>query len=106
MDLFFWRGTKELDSFSESLANELYSRFPPPIMEKIMRDDMKKNNKLQRCLGELNAKVAHYKATNKVGVYKKARLHLHFMQTLEELGYEAGVARKISDMLIFHTAVG
>jgi hypothetical protein len=106
MDLFFWRGTKELDSFSESLANELYSRFPPAVVEQALQDDLKKNKKLQRYLDDVKAKVVHSKATNKVGVYKKARLHLHFMQTLEELGYDAGVARKISDMLIFHTAVG
>lgn len=106
MDLFFWRGTKELDSFAESLANELYSSFPPSVIDKALKEGDPKHKKLQLYLEDVKAKVAHYKVTNKVGVYKKARLHLRFMQTLEELGYEPGTAREISDMLIFHTAVG
>lgn len=109
MNLFFWRKNKHIDVFAGSLANELYSAVQPEQMKKYLRlekGDKKAQKEIRKIESQFNNAiklVQQFRATHSLGVYGKARLHLKFIERLEELGYDKNSAKKVNEIILLKT---
>lgn len=77
--------SKELDEFAKSLATSLAKRYPPSLDKAESRKISV--NRVSKVLEDTLEKAAEYHRTNKLGIYKKARLGNQFKWELKELGY-------------------
>ena len=109
MNLFFWKNNRTIDTFSNELANELYSNINPQAAIEYLeglsdKKQMRKyEKKMQQELQGIIRKIIEFKTMNSLGVYGKARLHLKFKLRLEELGYDPRVAVKLNEILMVKT---
>jgi hypothetical protein len=102
----FWRGTKKklLIEFSNQVADELFSMVPPGLVNKHLSGKSKKATK-QFQAGVENAllRIAQFKATEKPGIYGKAKIHQNFAARLKELGYPHDLADEINSYILTKT---
>lgn len=110
MSLLFWKKNRAVDTFAANLASEFYSSIQPEAVLSYLegRDrGKKKANKQHR---NVEGKIHHmlrqidqFKTLHSLGVYSIARLHLKFRDRLEELGYDADVAKKVDELMVLHS---
>ena len=112
MDLFFWRKNNKIDKFASALADEIYSSIQPVAAAQYFENTASKESKkkaiksIAHTEGVLSAaisKIKQFRETHQLGVYGKARLHMKFMERLEELGYQSNVAKKCNEFIMLHT---
>lgn len=106
MDLFFWRGLKELDALAFALADELFSRMPPARVEEALSGKSKQlKRRFEQTADDIVSRLDAYKAGHRLGLYKKARFQQRFLGRLQELGYSETVTRAIHERLIVYTSL-
>lgn len=107
MQLFFWRKNKQIDTFANTLANELFSNLQPDNAVAYLAGPKDKSGKtdkkIDRRIQELIMQVQHFRIQHSLGVYGKARLHLTFTERLKELGYDQKVADRLNEMVMIRT---
>ena len=117
MNLFFWKKNKTIDTFANSLANELYSNIQPQKANELILqlDDSKSKNKkalikeqkekkrMELQIDSVVKQIVEFKEVNSLGVYGKARLHMKFSERLKELGYDSPITDKINKMIMIRT---
>lgn len=102
MGLFDWLSSKDVDSFAKSLAEELAKQYPPALENPAEGINTKRahgqitEKRLTRILETLYEKAMTFRASHKLGVYRKARLGNTFRWELETLGY----SRKFIDVAV------
>ncbi len=111
MNIFFWRKNRIIDTFAYSLADEFYGRLPPEQVSSLMSStqvasDKKQNqrmNKVDQLISQTVNQIQNFRQVQQLGVYGKARIHLTFMERLQELGYSQENAQKINQILLLKT---
>lgn len=99
--LRFWKRNREIDSFAKILADEVYSQFPPQMMEKLEDSKNKKlGRRFDKELKTIVSRLQDYKDIHKLGIYGKARFHLTFMERLRQHGYPDAVTKEINEYLL------
>ena len=106
MSIFFWKNNKAIDSFSNSLASELYSSVQADDMKKYFQassKDIKKDKTLKNVeVTLLNSlkQLQQFRLTHSLGTYGKARLLMKFNERLDELGYDAATIKKLKELIL------
>ena len=111
MNIFFWRKNRAIDTFAHKLADEFYSRLSSEQANALMDDTQanpsKKNDKhihkTDQLISQTVNQIQSFRQVQKLGVYGKARIHLTFMERLQELGYPRETAQKINQIILFKT---
>ena len=104
MKLFSRFSSRQVDEFATALAQEVATRFPPQ-----RETDFKhqiKDARLVRLIESIYAKAADYKAREKLGMYKTARLGNTFKWQLKELGYSEQFIDSVTKNLVMHLTMG
>ncbi len=102
----FWFGKKKrlLIDFANRLAEEFYSSVPPTVVAKHQSGKSKSaTRQFNTGLDNVVMRIAQFKATERPGVYGKAKLHQIFARRLEELGYASEIAHEINHYIILKT---
>jgi hypothetical protein len=101
--LLFWRKNKEIDSFANILADELYSQLPPQMLAKQEKTaDRKLVLRFDKQLQNIVTRLQDFKAIHNLGVYGKARFHLTFMERLRSHGYPEALTKEINEYLLIN----
>lgn len=82
-----WGGisSKDIDEFAKSLAASVAKRYPPALDK--AKDRKVSVNRITKVLEDTFNKAVEFDRTNKLGIYKRARLGNTFKWELKELGY-------------------
>lgn len=107
--IFSWFGDKPTKDFASSLAQDLFSRFPPPVIEALMQEHptlftcvgnkksaSKEYEKLSTAISRCYLRAKEYKRDNKLGVLKTARLGKSFQDELINLGYRRDFVQEVT----------
>ena len=99
MSLFFWRDNKALDAFSISLADGFSRKFSP---QKISEMGASRNARrvVEREVEDILRKLAQYKAEQRAGIYKTARLQNTFTYRMKELGYPEEIIKMFNHLML------
>lgn len=110
MNIFFWKKNKEIDAFAIILANEFYSHIQPQIAIDFMKETTgerkqsgktsKQTIRINKILEDVANQIVVFKKKHSLGVYGKARLHLNFMQRLNELGYSENITKYLNEIIL------
>ena len=110
MNIFFWKKNKQIDAFAIILADELYSHLQPQVAIDFMKAAIeekkqsgkanKQNIRIYKILEDAAYQIVVFKKKHSLGVYGKARLHLNFMQRLNELGYPEDITKYLDEILL------
>ena len=107
MNLLFWKKTSKLvEPFAAELATSFFSAVPPEMLDAYLADkakDKKTTKKVERQVEEMIARIKQFKASHKLGVYGKAKLHQKLMDRLIELGYESETVTGLNKTLMLRT---
>ena len=99
----YWWGKKKrlLIEFAAEVAEELYQRVPPEIVEKHLSGKNKKaTRRFDAAVDNAIARIADFRSKNKPGVYGKAKIYQVFAQRLKELGYPEELVDDINAFII------
>jgi hypothetical protein len=109
MNLLFWKNNNRIDVFASALADELYSLIQPQLAKDYFdtpandKKARKTNKKIGGKLQDIIKQVDQFRITHSLGIYGKARLHMKFTERLEELGYDANIAKRINELVMLST---
>lgn len=109
MSLFFWKKNKVIDIFASNLANEFFSAIQPEVARSYFskpatdKREKKMIKNIDDKIRDIIKKIEQFRASNSLGVYGKARLHLKFTERLKDLGYDNHVATKINEHIMLKT---
>lgn len=109
MGIFFWKNNKQIDEFSDSIANEFYNAVTPMAFEKYLVDTKKaKGNKkrdknVKRAVQVVITRIKNFRQQVPLGVYGKARMHMKFKNRLLELGYGSEIVDDLSKLIMLET---
>lgn len=92
---------KEVDEFARGLAQDIAKRYPPK-MDSGGAERKISQKRLTAILEEAYSRASTFRNTNKLGVYKKARLSNTFRWELEELGYTKPFIEVATEGLVVH----
>jgi len=102
--LFFWRINKQIDEFSTSLADELYSQITPDMLKTAnKKSDKKISKQWDKNIERIIIQIREYKSTHGLGLYRKARLHQIFMSRLEVHGFPKKLIKELNEHLLLKT---
>jgi hypothetical protein len=102
MALFGSISSKDVDTFSKGLAEDLSKKYPPEL--DAAGGQSLSEKRLARILEDVCVKAAAYRAEHKLGLYKKARLGNTFRWRLEELGYSKKFIETATEGLVVYLA--
>lgn len=107
--IFPWSGNKTVSDFAKSLAQDFVDRFPPPIIEELMKEYplllrvtgskksvSKELDKLTAAISRCYQRARQFKHDHKLGVFKTARLSKSFQDEMIALGYHQDFAKEIT----------
>lgn len=110
MDIFFWKKNKQIDAFAILLADEFYSQIQPQVANDFLKETTegkgrkgktdKQNIRINKILEDVANQIITFKKQHSLGVYGKARLHLNFIQRLNELGYSEDTAKYMNEIIL------
>ena len=109
MNILFWKKNKLIDKTAIILADEFYSQAQPRHVIDYLKDVKpnnkirKKNKKLENLLDKTAGQINAFRKENSIGIYGKSRLHLIFMNRLNELGYPEEITRQINEIILLRT---
>lgn len=94
------------------LADNFFSQLQPQIAIDYFRNTQqkkdkqanKRNIKSKNLLDQTAAQMITFRKDNSLGVYGKARLHMTFMNRLNELGYPEDITRQINEIIMLRTS--
>jgi len=84
MTIFRWFDAGEVDALAASIVEELVMRAPPGTLP---ARDRKAAERLRNTHDAIFARAGKFARTNKLNIYKKARLGNQFRWALKEAGY-------------------
>lgn len=107
--IFTWPGNKAVSDFAKSLAQDFVDRFPPPVIEELMKEHpvllqaagskksvSKDLDKLTATISRCYQRAQQFKRDRKLGVFKTARLSKSFQDELIGLGYHQDFAKELT----------
>jgi len=107
--IFNWSGNKAVSDFAKSLAQDFVDRFPPPVIEELMKEHPKlfqatgrkkstpkELDKLAAAVSRCYQRAQQFKRDHKLGVFKTARLSKSFQDELIGLGYRQDFAKELT----------
>lgn len=110
MNIFFWKKNKQIDAFAISLADEFYSHIQPQVAIDFMKETAggrkqsgkthKQNIRINKVLEDSANHIIAFKEEHSLGIYGKARLHLNFMQRLNQLGYPEDITKYLNEIIL------
>jgi len=110
MNIFFWKKNKQIDAFAILLADEFYSHIQPQVAIDFVKETTegrkqsgktnKQNIKINKILEDFAKQIIAFKKQHSLGVYGKARLHLNFMQRLNQLGYSEDITNYLNEIIL------
>jgi hypothetical protein len=100
MGLFGGVSGKQVDEFAKSLAESVAKRYPPAL-EKSAEKKMSVN-RITKVLEDTFERAIEFHRTNKLSLYKKARLGNSFKWELKTLGYSAAFVEVATEGLIVY----
>lgn len=109
MNILFWKKNKLIDKTAITLADEFYSQTQPQqVIDYIKGAELnnkarKKSKKLEHILNHTAGQINSFRKENSIGIYGKSRLHLNFMNRLNELGYPEEISKQINEILLLRT---
>lgn len=90
---------RKVDAFSLSLANSFINDFP--LEQNVKPHSSKKYQKrLNKALRNIDTKINDFKSSNKISIYKKARIGNKFMWSLKEHDYDNQLVEEITKQLL------
>lgn len=95
--MFDWFST----SRSQAFAKELAGQFLQELNTSATRNDAKFSVKAEKVLGRLDARVRTFAASERMNVYKRAKLANTFLWTLKDGGCPDDYAQKATEWLTF-----
>ena len=95
--MFNFKMNTKIDEFSMSLAEEFIKAY----MLEADKSSKKSEKKLAKANNALATKIDKFKAENKLGIYKKARIGNKFMWHLREQGFEKELAEDVTKKLLY-----
>ena len=100
MNIFPFNINKKLDSFANSLAEELKNSVPPELFKE-KNVSIKDKKRLQNTINRIFSQVDEFNKKSRPGLYKKARIGNTFMWKLRESGYEEKFIEELTrDILV------
>ncbi|MEW8030391.1 MAG: hypothetical protein AB2806_21980 [Candidatus Thiodiazotropha sp.] len=100
----FGKKKRLLIDFANQVAEELYRRVPPKIVDEHLSGKSKSaTRKFNDGLDEGIMRIAQFKANEHLGIYGKAKLHQVFANRLLELGYSNELANEINQYILIKT---
>lgn len=112
MKLFFWKDNPHIDTFAQTLADDLFSHVQPDAALAYFSADastdarnagkkaLAQNREIDRRIKDLVKKVKQFRTQYALGIYGKARLNLKFMERLKDLGFAPEVAKKLNQIIL------
>jgi hypothetical protein len=104
MSLLFWKNNKIIDSFSQTLADELFSYVNPDVARQHLSGGSgltrKQAQKVSQKFTDVVLQIQRFSASKSLGIYGKARLQQKFDERLTELGYPADIVKKVSERIL------
>lgn len=107
--IFTWSGNKAVSDFAKSLAQDFVDRFPPAVIEELMKEHpvlfqatgnkksvSKELDKLIATISRCYQRAQQFKRDHKLGVFKTARLSKSFQDEMIALGYRQDFAKEIT----------
>lgn len=107
--IFPWSGNKAVSDFAKSLAQDFVDRFPPPVIEELMKEHpqlfrvtgskksvSKEFDKLTAVVSRCYQRARQFQRDQKLGVFKTARLSKSFQDEMIALGYPQDFAKEIT----------
>jgi hypothetical protein len=92
-----WFNATEAQNFGASLAKRVISQFPADAPEAKGKKAAKKHDALFQ---RLTLEVTQFKQSNKLNIYKKAKLGNVFKWTLVDAGYDADFVDQLTHWLM------
>ncbi len=110
MNIFFWKINKQIDAVAIVLADEFYSQIQPQVAIDFVTETTggrkqsgktnKQNIRINKILEDIAKHIIAYKEQHSLGIYGKARLHLKFMQRLNQLGYSEDITKYLNEIIL------
>lgn len=97
-----WFNTKEVDEFADSLVADLLRRIPPSAVDSPAR---KTAERLRKTHDVIFARVEKFARTQRLNLYKKARLGNRIKWALKDAGYSAEFADSLTFELVTLTTL-
>ena len=94
MQIFFWKKNKQIDTFSASLADEVFNVVQPELFKeyfegfKDKKSSIKTKKKVDSLIDGMARNIVEFSKVNSLGIYGNARMHQKIRSRLEELGYD------------------
>jgi hypothetical protein len=98
LGIFTRKRNQVIDGFARELAGQLAARFTPEDTRAAV--DSKRERKLGRALDDLHARALEFRASERLGVYGKARLGNTFKWALKEAGYDDAFIDEVMRVLV------
>ena len=93
------------------LADNFFSQIQPQVAVDFFQNTQqqknkshKKHTKIRNILNQTADQITAFRKENSLGVYGKARLHLTFMNRLNELGYTEDITRQLNEIILLRTS--
>jgi hypothetical protein len=101
---FYGKKKRLLIDFANQLADELYQRSPPELIEQHLKGKSKSaTKKYNKSLDNALRSITQFKETERPGFYGKSKLHQTLANRLYELGYSKEVIEEINRHLLMNT---
>lgn len=97
MKLFNLKINEKTDEFAMSLADEFIKAYSLETDKKSKKDE----KKLANISNVISNKIISFKAENKLGIYRKARIGNKFMWALREHGFDKQFSEDITKKLFY-----
>lgn len=95
--IFSWLNTRAAKDFGAELARYFATQLP---LEGKNLTDKKFANRTQAAMRQMSTRIATFKTTEALNVYKRAKLCNAFKWTLRDAGYEVAYVDKLTDWLV------
>lgn len=101
---FYSRKKRILVDFANQLADELYQRTPPEIVEQHLKGNSKSaTKKYNKSLANAVTNLIQFKSIEQPGFYGKSKFHQVFSNRLLEIGYSKEMVEEINRHLLMNT---
>lgn len=93
-----WFSAKRAEEFGTSLARTFIEKMPPGHS----LNESKLASKTEYLLNKMTGQIKSFKQTERLNIYKKAKLGNAFRWTLKDAGYDDAFTEKLVEWLVTH----